>query len=167
MEEIIVADLFLPSHAEAIVHLLNEYAKDDMGGGSELPSFVKHNLVPELRKRIGTHAALVFIDGAPAGLAICFEGFSTFLCRPLLNIHDLVISSEYRGRGLSRRLLAKVEEIAENIGCCKITLEVLDGNTVAKNLYKTSGYAGYELNSKIGTAMFWQKRLVPARQSQA
>jgi ribosomal protein S18 acetylase RimI-like enzyme len=160
MEEIIVADLFLPSHAEAIVHLLNEYAKDDMGGGSELSSFVKHNLVPELRKRIGTYVLLVFVDGTPAGLAICFEGFSTFLCKPLLNIHDLVISSEHRGRGISRRLLAKVEEIAERIDCCKITLEVLEGNAIAKHVYITSGYSGYELNPKVGKAMFWQKKLM-------
>lgn len=160
MEEIVIADLSQASHAKAIFHLLNEYAKDDMGGGSELSSFVKRNLVPELRKRIGTHAVLAFVDGTPAGLAICFEGFSTFLCRPLLNIHDLVVSSGYRGRGISRRLLAKVEEIAESIGCCKITLEVLEGNAVAKNVYIASGYSGYELNPKVGKAMFWQKKLM-------
>lgn len=160
MEEILIADLSLASHAEAVVHLLNEYAKDDMGGSSELPGFVKRNLVPELRKRIGTHVVLAFIDSAPAGLAICFEGFSTFLCKPLLNIHDLVVSREFRGRGISRSLLAKLEEIAVDAGCCKITLEVLEGNTVARNVYKTCGYAGYELNPEIGKAMFWQKKLV-------
>ncbi len=159
MEEILVADLSLPSHASTIVHLLNEYAGDDMGGGTELPEFVKSNLVAELRKRHGAHVVLAFVDGSPAGMAICFEGFSTFACKPLLNVHDLVVARQYRGRGLSKRLLAKAEEIATRLGCCKLTLEVLEGNAVAQAAYKASGFAGYELDPKMGRAMFWQKKL--------
>jgi len=41
MQEIIIADLTSPAHAAAIVYLLNEYAKDEMGGGAELPAFVQ------------------------------------------------------------------------------------------------------------------------------
>jgi len=159
MEEIVIADLFLPPHAAAIVYLLNEYAKDDMGGGAELTEFVKSNLVSELRKRQGVHVALAFVDGAPAGMAVCFEGFSTFACKPLLNIHDIIVTGQYRGRGISKRLLAKAEEIAIRLGCCKLTLEVLEGNAVAQTAYKASGFAGYELDPKMGKAMFWQKKL--------
>ncbi len=161
MEKILIADLSLPSHASAIVHLLNEYAKDDMGGGTELPDMVKSNLVAELRKRPTAHVVLAWIAGAPAGMAICFEGFSTFACKPLLNVHDLVVARQYRGRGLSKRLLAKAEEIATRLGCCKLTLEVLEGNAVAQAAYKASGFAGYELDPKMGKAMFWQKKLQP------
>ncbi len=159
MEEIVIADLFLFSHSSAIVFLLNEYAKDDMGGGVELSEHVKINLVAELRKRLGTHAILVFVDGVPAAMALCFEGFSSFACRPLLNVHDLIVVKEYRGRGLSKRLLAKAEEIAIGLGCCKLTLEVLEGNVAAQAAYKASGFAGYELDPKMGNAMFWQKKL--------
>ncbi len=159
VEVIGIADLSLPSHADAIVHLLNEYAKDDMGGGAELPDLVKSNLVAELRKRPAAHVVLALIAGAPAGMAICFEGFSTFACKPLLNVHDLVVARQYRGRGLSKRLLAKAEEIATRLGCCKLTLEVLEGNAVAQAAYKASGFAGYELDPKMGKAMFWQKKL--------
>lgn len=159
MEEILIADLSLPSHAAALVYLLNEYAKDDMGGGAELPEFVKNNLTAELRKRQGAHVALAFIDGAPAGMAVCFEGFSTFACKPLLNVHDIIVAHAYRGRGLSKRLLAKAEELAIRLGCCKLTLEVLEGNAVAQAAYQACGFAGYELDPKMGKAMFWQKKL--------
>ncbi|MBX9849764.1 MAG: GNAT family N-acetyltransferase [Rhodocyclaceae bacterium] len=161
MEEILIADLALPAHAEAIVYLLNEYAQDNMGGGAELPQFVKNNLVPELRKRQGAHVVLALVDGAPAGMAVCFEGFSTFACKPLLNVHDIIVAQTYRGRGLSKRLLAKAEEIALRLGCCKLTLEVLEGNAVAQAAYKACGFAGYELDPKMGKAMFWQKKLEP------
>lgn len=158
-EEIVSANLSLPPHASAIVNLLNEYAKDDMGGGAELSEFVKSNLIPELRKRQGVHIALAFVNGSPAGMAVCFEGFSTFACKPLLNIHDIIVATKYRGRGISKCLLAKAEEIALRLGCCKLTLEVLEGNAIAQAAYKASGFAGYELDPKMGKAMFWQKKL--------
>ena len=158
-EQIVSADLSSPSHASVIVYLLNEYAKDDMGGGAELPEFVKDNLVAELRKRQGVHVVLAFVDGSPAGMAVCFEGFSTFACKPLLNVHDIIVVAQYRGRGISKRLLAKAEEIAIGLGCCKLTLEVLEGNAVAQAAYKACGFAGYELDPKMGKAMFWQKKL--------
>ncbi|HEX5337345.1 MAG TPA: GNAT family N-acetyltransferase [Gallionella sp.] len=159
MEKIAIADLASPSDADAVVYLLNEYARDDMGGGAELPEFVKSNLVAELRKRPAAHVVLASIDGVPAGMAVCFEGFSTFACKPLLNVHDLIVARQYRGRGLSKRLLAKAEELATRQGCCKLTLEVLEGNAVAQAAYKASGFAGYELDPKMGKAMFWQKKL--------
>ena len=159
MQEIVIADLATPSHAAAIINLLNEYARDEMGGGAALSAFVKDNLIAELRKRQGAHVVLAFEGDTPAGLAICFEGFSTFACKPLLNIHDIVVGKAYRGRGISKLLLAKAEEIALNLGCCKLTLEVLEGNTVAQAAYKASGFAGYELDPQMGKAMFWQKKL--------
>jgi GNAT superfamily N-acetyltransferase len=160
MEEILLADLSLPSHGETIIYLLNEYAKDEMGGGTELSIFVKNNLVSELKKRQGVYIILAFVEGHPAGLVNCFEGFSTFACKPLLNIHDVIVIAEYRGRGISKKLLNKAEEIAIDLGCCKLTLEVLEGNTIAQMAYKSCGYSGYELNPKTGRAMFWQKKLI-------
>ncbi|MDU0356030.1 GNAT family N-acetyltransferase [Paraglaciecola aquimarina] len=56
-------------------------------------------------------------------------------------------------------MLQKVEQIARQKDCCKITLEVLEGNEVAKNAYLKHGFAGYELDPEQGKAMFWQKVL--------
>ena len=159
MELVLVADLENKTHADAVVYLLNEYAKDAMGGGSELSEFAKHNLVPELRKRPYAFAILAFVESEPAGLAICIEGFSSFACLPLLNVHDMVVAPKFRGYGISKKILAKAEELARERKCCKLTLEVLEGNKIAQRAYRSFGFEGYELDPKIGKAMFWQKKL--------
>ena len=152
MEEIILADLTNPAHRQALVFLLNEYAKDEMGGQSELPDWVKNHLADELHKKQGAHVILAFVDDQPAGLINCFEGFSTFACQPLLNIHDVVVLADYRGRGISKKMLLKAEELAANLGCCKLTLEVLNRNQTAQAAYQASGYSDTQMQ-------FWQKKL--------
>ena len=159
MIEIFEADLNLSTHAKAMVQLMDAYAIDPMGGGQGLSNYVKENLPAELAKRKSAHVILAFCDSEPAGLVVCFEGFSTFACKPLLNIHDVMVASPYRGRGLSKLLLKNVEEIAIDLGCCKLTLEVLEGNHVAQAAYKAFGFSGYELNPQMGKALFWEKKL--------
>jgi GNAT superfamily N-acetyltransferase len=112
MIEIVEADLSLPAHADAMIQLMDEYALDPMGGGKGLSDYVKANLGAELAKRFAAHVILAFVDAEPAGLIVCLEGFSTFACKPLLNIHDVIVALPYRGRGLSKLLLQKAEEIA-------------------------------------------------------
>ncbi|AIE76231.1 Histone acetyltransferase HPA2-related acetyltransferase (plasmid) [Synechocystis sp. PCC 6714] len=56
-------------------------------------------------------------------------------------------------------MLQKAENIAVNLGCCKLTLEVLEGNYAAQSAYKAFGFSGYELNPKMGKALFWEKKL--------
>jgi len=157
--EIVNADLSSDRHAGAILSLLNEYALDLMGGQAALPEFVQTNLIPGLKQRPSSHVVLAFMDGNPAGLLIAFEGFSTFACKPLLNIHDVVVAEKYRGLGISKKMLGRAEEIAKGIGCCKLTLEVLEGNAVAQSLYQSCGYEGYSLDPTMGKALFWQKKL--------
>jgi GNAT superfamily N-acetyltransferase len=154
-----IADLNNPAHASAVVYLLNEYAKDDMGGGEPLSTYTQANLVKEMAKRPTIHVVLAFVDGKPAGLINCIEGFSTFACKPLLNIHDVVVLAEYRGKSISSQLLKKAQAIAESLGCCKLTLEVLEGNKLAQTAYIANGFAGYQLDPEMGGAMFWQKKL--------
>lgn len=155
----LLADLTNQAHADAVVYLLNEYAQDEMGGGSGLSDFATQNLVRELKKRKGIHPVIAFVRDKPVGLALCIEGFSSFACRPLLNVHDMVVARRYRGRGISKRLLEKVEEIAKELGCCKLTLEVLEGNRIAQAAYKAYGFDGYELDPKFGKALFWHKNI--------
>ena len=56
-------------------------------------------------------------------------------------------------------LEAKVEEIARENNCCKLTLEVLSANYSAKRSYENFGFSAYELNPSMGQALFWQKHL--------
>jgi len=153
------ADLFNEDHAAAVVSLLDEYAQGITGNGKPLPNFVRSNLVTKLRERSGCYVFLAFIDEQAAGLAICIEGFSTFACKPTLNIHDFVVAAEFRNQGLARDLLSKVEEMAISKGCCKLTLEVLEGNKRAQHVYQQFGFASYELDPQMGRAFFFEKPL--------
>ncbi|MFI4939475.1 MAG: GNAT family N-acetyltransferase [Burkholderiales bacterium] len=157
--DVIQADYRNSTHAGALVALLDSYARDPMGGGQELSDYAKQNLVAELAKRPSAFSVLAFVDGDTAGLANCFEGFSTFKCRPLVNIHDLAVLPAHRGRGVAQAMLNHVEEIARERGCCKITLEVLQGNQTAQNLYRKLGFAAYQLDAEQGHALFWQKKI--------
>ncbi|WP_296261171.1 MULTISPECIES: GNAT family N-acetyltransferase [unclassified Pseudomonas] len=148
-----------PVHAEAIGFLLDQYAMDVMGGGVPLSLDTRQQLAAELAKRPHAFSVLAFIAGEPVGLVNCFEGFSTFACRPLVNVHDVAVVASARGQGISQKMLAKVEEIARQRGCCKITLEVLEGNVIAQGAYRKLGFSDYQLDPQMGRALFWQKAL--------
>lgn len=148
-----------PVHAEAIGHVLNHYAEDPMGGGHSLPVDLLKQLPAELAKRPHAFSVLAFVGGEPAGLVNCFEGFSTFACRPLVNVHDVAVMSAFRGLGLSLKMLHKVEEIARQRGCCKITLEVLEGNKVAQSAYRKFGFDDSKFDPAHGRMLFWNKPL--------
>ncbi|WP_295474698.1 GNAT family N-acetyltransferase [uncultured Pseudomonas sp.] len=148
-----------PVHADAIGEMLNHYAEDVMGGGQSLPADIREQLASELAKRPHAFSVLAFVAGEPVGLVNCFEGFSTFACRPLVNIHDVVVLHSHRGLGISQKMLAKVEEIARQRGCCKLTLEVLEGNEAAQAAYRRQGFDDYQLDPQMGRALFWQKGL--------
>jgi ribosomal protein S18 acetylase RimI-like enzyme len=102
---------------------------------------------------------LAFVGGEPAGLVNCFEGFSTFACKPLVNVHDVAVVGKFRGLGLSQKMLQKVEEISRQRGCCKITLEVLEGNAVAQGSYRKFGFAPGMFDPDHGQMLFWIKNL--------
>ncbi|RYD35822.1 MAG: GNAT family N-acetyltransferase [Verrucomicrobiaceae bacterium] len=150
-----------PAHAGAIVDLLDTYAGSQSGGGQPLTAATREKLPAALAARPTAHVLLAYANGRPAGLLISFEGFSTFQCRPLLNIHDLIVEESFRGRGLSKQLLAAAESLARRLGCCKLTLEVLEGNTIAQAAYRSCGFQGYELDPAFGKALFWERKLTP------
>ncbi len=146
-------------HAQAIVQLLDAYAQDPAGGGTALSEFAKQNLVQELAKRPQAFSVLAFDGAQPVGLVNCIEGFSTFACRPLVNVHDVVVLASHRGRRVGEQMLALVEQIACERGACKLTLEVLQGNASAIRLYGRVGFTGYQLDPAMGQAQFLQKWL--------
>lgn len=157
--QVIRVDYTNPRHASALVQVLDLYAQDPMGGGQALPAQVLAALPNELAKRPHALSVLAFDGDTPVGLVNCFEGFSTFACRPLMNVHDVMVIEGYRGQGISRAMLELVETLARERGCCKMTLEVLEGNTQAQAAYRKLGYSGYELVPANGNALFWQKTL--------
>lgn len=149
-----------PLHRGSVLDLLDAYARDPMGGGEPLPADVRERLVPALEAHPTTRVLLAFDDDTPVGLAVCFLGFSTFAARPLLNVHDLAVLPEWRGRGVGHALLAAVEDRARRAGCCKLTLEVLETNARARSVYERFGFRDYALGD-AGSTRFLTKPLEP------
>ena len=153
------ADYHNPVHAEALVQLLDAYAQDPAGGGEALSAFAKANLAKALAARPQAFSVLAFAGEQPVGLINCIEGFSTFACRPLVNVHDVAVLAGFRGQRVGEQMLALVEQIAYERGACKLTLEVLAGNASAIRLYERVGFAGYQLDPAMGQAQFFHKWL--------
>ena len=153
------ADYHNPVHAEALVQLLDAYAQDPAGGGEALSAFAKANLAKALAARPQAFSVLAFAGEQPVGLINCIEGFSTFACRPLVNVHDVAVLAGFRGQRVGEQMLALVEQIAQERGACKLTLEVLAGNASAIRLYERVGFAGYQLDPAMGQAQFFHKWL--------
>lgn len=151
-----------PSDAAAIVSLLDAYASDPAGGGEPLSEDAKARLVPELAKREQAgwaFSVLAFDNKLPVGVVNCFEGFSTFKARTLVNVHDVAVLGSHRGRHIGEQMLALAEQIARERGAVKLTLEVLSGNLPAVRLYQRIGYEAYQLDPELGEARFFQKWL--------
>lgn len=156
---VVRADYGDEQHADAIIALLDEYAAGDSGGGEPLAESVRRELVPALARSVNAITLLALVDAEPVGVLNAFESLSTFRAKPLLNIHDVAVTGRWRRRGVGRALLAEIERIAVERDCCKLTLEVLEGNVNAQRLYRDIGFDAYTLRSDFGRALFWQKYL--------
>lgn len=154
---IVPADYDNSLHAAAIVQLLDEYARGPSGGGAALSDAVRKNLVPALACCGNAISIIALVEDEPLGLLNAFQTLSTFRAKPLLNIHDIIVSEQWRRRGIARQLLQFIEQIARERGCCKLTLEVLEGNRGAQALYREVGFSGYSLLPEMGRAVFLQK----------
>lgn len=161
MESITVlpADLGNPETCDHVLRLIEMYALDRMGGAQSLSPYVRENMIVGLRTHPTTRIFLAYAGGRAIGVAVCFLGFSTFAARPLLNVHDLAVEAEFRGRGVGKMLLREVELTARRLGCCKITLEVLEFNEVAVRTYKSFGFEPGGFAEENGRMLFYVKPL--------
>ncbi len=153
------ADYSDASDAAAIIELMQTYAQDPMGGNEPLSAYTVEHLVSRLADISGAFTLLALNGESRVGLVTCFEGFSTFKCKPLLNIHDVIVLPSHRGKGIVGQMLDRVEGIARELGCCKLTLEVLEGNEAARRAYEKAGFVDYELLPETGRAIFQHKLL--------
>jgi len=156
---IIEADLSLPAHQEAVLAMVDAYSRDAMGDGKPLDPDVRAQLTAGLRRHPTTLIFLAFDGDQPIGVAVCFIGFSTFAAKPLINIHDFVVLPTSRGKGIGRHLLEAIETKAKELGCCKLTLEVMDKNHQAVRMYQAAGFERYALQEEAGAAIFMSKPL--------
>jgi len=157
--KIVAVDYENIRHAADLLLMMDTYASDIMGGGKPLSVEVRAQLVPELGKLKHAFSFLGYVDAEVVALANCFYSFSTFKCKPIVNIHDFVVLDTHRGRGVSQALLMHIQAVAKQNHCCKLTLEVLSNNLSAQRAYKKFGFAAYELHASSGSALFWEKEI--------
>jgi len=78
-------------------------------------------------------------DNQPAGLALFFHNYSTFLGQPGIYLEDLFVLSEFRDLGIGKALLKKLAAITVERNCGRLEWSVLDWNTPAIDFYKSQG----------------------------
>lgn len=82
---------------------------------------------------------LAYWAGEPAGFAVYFRNFSTFLSKPGIYLEDLFVEPVFRSRGIGKALLARVARIARERGCGRLNWAVLDWNRPAIEFYRSLG----------------------------
>lgn len=127
-----------PSDAATIVRLVRELA--DFEG---LLGQVRISEADVLRDGFGERprfeCLLAEVDGAPVGLALYFEDYSTFEGRPGIFVEDLYVAEAARGLGVGRRLVARLAQITSERDCRRLDLMVLHWNP-ARSFYDRLGF---------------------------
>ncbi len=78
-------------------------------------------------------------QGQPAGFALFFHNYSTFLAKPGLYLEDLFVLPQFRGQGLGKLLLTYLAKLAVDRGCGRFEWSVLDWNQPAIDFYQAQG----------------------------
>ena len=157
--KIVQVDFSNAQHLKHLAAMLLEYSKDIMGGGEALSPQVIENSISLLAEKNYAVSFLAYDNEQAIGFANCFENIATFKGRTALNIHDIAVIPSFRKQGVATALLGAIETYARKNNMAKITLEVLGGNHPAKSAYSKFGFQGYQLDPKMGEAVFWQKML--------
>ena len=152
--QIIEGDLNNAEHAEHFLRLTAAYMADDMGGANAWSEEQKDTVIREMTNHPCALILFAKAEGKFVGICTCFYAYSTFIAKPLLNIHDIYVEDSQRGFGIGKKLVQAVEEIATKRKCGKITLEVRKDNLNARDLYKSQGFT-----EASRSMLFWIKDL--------
>lgn len=109
-------------------------------------------------------------QGQPAGFALFFHNYSTFLGRAGLYLEDLYIRPEMRGKGFGKTLLAYLANLALERNCGRLEWWVLDWNQPAKDFYQSLGAKpmdDWTVNRVTGDALTALAGHFSAQQNQA
>jgi len=100
------------------------------------------------KQLFGDHPAaevvIAEVDGQPAGFALFFHNFSTFLGQRGLCLEDLYVKPDFRGLGLGHRLMIHLAKLAVERDCGRFEWSVLDWNEPAIRFYRSLGATGLD-----------------------
>jgi GNAT superfamily N-acetyltransferase len=89
-------------------------------------------------------ALLAFASDVPAGFAVYFYTFSTFVGKPGIYLEDIFVEPEYRGKGIGRALLRRIAQIARDEDCGRVEWSVLTWNQPSIDFYHRLGAVALE-----------------------
>lgn len=119
----------------ALIHALAAYEKLSDACHAEEAALRQHLF----GKRPYVEALIAESGGAPAGFALFFHNYSTFLTKPGIYLEDLFVKPEARGLGIGKALLARLAALALERGCGRLEWAVLDWNAPAIGFYESLG----------------------------
>ncbi|CAB4776858.1 MAG: GNAT family N-acetyltransferase [Actinobacteria bacterium] len=102
-------------------------------------------------ERPAAEVLLAFWNNEPAGFALYFSSYSTFLAKPGIYLEDLFVEPEVRGHGIGTALLARLARVAVERNCGRLEWSVLDWNEPSIGFYRSLGavamdeWTGYRL----------------------
>ena len=100
---------------------------------------LRASLFPVDGRVADAHCVIGAVGGVPAGFALYFFNYSTFLARPGLYLEDLFVKPEFRRAGLGKALLLHLAALAHERGCGRMEWAVLDWNEPAIGFYEALG----------------------------
>ena len=126
------------SDVQLILQLIRELADYERA-----PQAVTATEADLLRDGFGSdpkfHVVIAEWEGKPAGFALYFYNYSTWLGRPGLYLEDLFVRPEFRGRGIGKQLLVHLVQLAVQENCGRFQWQVLDWNTPSLKFYESLG----------------------------
>lgn len=127
------------NHLDQIVELFEEYRQSC--GVEQKPEEMK----AFLGKLIRNEESTIFIAIDPEtenvmGFVNLYPSYSTLALQRLWILNDLGVSSHFRGKGVSKALIKKAQEFAQETNAIRIELKTKVTNTTARNLYHAMGF---------------------------
>lgn len=103
-------------------------------------------------------------QGQPAGFALFFHNYSTFLAKPGLYLEDLFVAPDKRGFGLGKALITYLATLAVERDCGRMEWSVLDWNQPAIDFYQSLGASmldDWRINRVTGDSLQQMAALFP------
>jgi len=117
------------------IHDLAEYEREPQAVTATEADIARDGFGPEPKFRV----VIAEWEGRPAGFALYFFNYSTWLGRPGLYLEDLFVRTEFRGNGIGKGLLLHLARIAVKENCGRFQWQVLDWNTPSIEFYESLG----------------------------
>jgi GNAT superfamily N-acetyltransferase len=96
-----------------------------------------------LKERLERDESVIYlaeIEGTPVGFAQCYPIFTSTRCGKMWLLNDLYVDEAHRGKGLSKQLIAKCQELCKSTGAAAILIETAKDNAIANKAYPATGF---------------------------